>query len=111
MRFEESLKIDGTFEGEIESKGFLHIENGAMVTANIRVGTLVIGGVVRGDIEAAESVEMLETGKVYGNVRTAALKIADGVVFEGRCEMIRESEAVDIFSAGVEQVKNAAEPI
>ena len=36
LRFKESLKIDGTFEGEIESPGFLYIENGATVKANIR---------------------------------------------------------------------------
>ena len=46
LRFKESLKIDGTFEGEIESPGFLFIENGATVKANIKVGSVVVGGVV-----------------------------------------------------------------
>jgi len=111
LKFKDSLKIDGRFEGEIESSGYLYIENGATVTANIRVGSVVIGGIVRGNVEASEKLEMLTTGKVYGNIRTAKLKIADGVVFEGKCEMITNSDAIDIFAAQVGEVKKAAQRV
>jgi cytoskeletal protein CcmA (bactofilin family) len=111
LKFKDSLKIDGRFEGEIESSGYLYIENGATVTANIRVGSVVIGGIVRGNVEASEKLEMLTTGKVYGNIRTAKLKIADGVVFEGKCEMITNSDAIDIFAARVGEVKKAAQRV
>ncbi len=109
LRFKESLKIDGRFDGEIVSPGYLVIENGAVVTANIKVGSIVIGGVVRGNVEATEKLEMLTTGQVFGNIRTAKLKIADGVVFEGKCEMIKAPEGVDIFSAPVDQLKKAVQ--
>jgi cytoskeletal protein CcmA (bactofilin family) len=111
LRFRDSLKIDGNFEGEIESPGFLYIENGATVKANIKVGAVVIGGVVRGNVEASERLEMLTTGKVFGNIRTAKLNIADGVVFEGKCEMIKAPDSVDIFSAPVEQIKKATQSV
>ena len=111
LKFKDSLKIDGRFEGEIESSGYLYIENGATVTANIRVGSVVIGGIVRGNVEASEKLEMLTTGKVYGNIRTAKLKIADGVVFEGKCEMITNSDAIDIFAARVGEVIKAAQRV
>ena len=111
LRFKESLKIDGTFEGEIESPGFLYIENGATVKANIKVGSVVVGGVVRGNIEASERLEMLTTGKVFGNIRTAKLNIADGVVFEGKCEMIKNPEKLDIFSAPVANIKKATQSV
>jgi cytoskeletal protein CcmA (bactofilin family) len=111
LRFKESLKIDGTFEGEIESPGFLFIENGATVKANIKVGSVVVGGVVRGNIEASERLEMLTTGKVFGNIRTAKLNIADGVVFEGKCEMIKNPEKLDIFSAPVANIKKATQSV
>jgi cytoskeletal protein CcmA (bactofilin family) len=111
LKFRESLKIDGKFDGEIESPGFLYIENGAVVKANIKVGSVVVGGVVRGNIEASERLEMLATGRVFGNIRTAKLNIADGVVFEGKCEMIKNPEAVNIFSAPVEQIKKSAQSV
>jgi cytoskeletal protein CcmA (bactofilin family) len=111
MRFKDSLKIDGVFTGEIVSTGFLYIENGAMVTANIKVSSIVIGGTIKGNVEATEKLEMLATGKVFGNIRTAKLKIADGVVFEGKCEMIKNPQAVNIFSGPVDQLKNAAQSV
>ena len=105
MRFRDSLKIDGAFSGEIVSTGFLYVEQGATITANIRVGSVVVGGTIKGNIEATEKLEMLATGKVYGNIRTAKLKIADGVVFEGKCEMIKNPQAVNVFSGSVDQLK------
>ena len=111
MRFRDSLKIDGAFSGEIISSGFLYIEQGATITANIRVGSVVVGGTVRGNIEATEKLEMLASGRVYGNIRTAKLKIADGVVFEGKCEMIKNPQAINIFSGTVEQLKKSAQSV
>ncbi|HUI72847.1 MAG TPA: polymer-forming cytoskeletal protein [Spirochaetia bacterium] len=111
MRFHDSLKIDGSFTGEIISSGFLYIEQGASITANIRVGSVVVGGTVHGNIEATEKLEMLSSGKVYGNIRTAKLKIADGVVFEGKCEMIKNPQAINIFSGPVEQLKKSAQSV
>ena len=111
MRFTESLKIDGKFEGAIESSGYLYIEEGAEVTADIKVRSVVVGGIVHGNIEATEKLEMLSTGQVFGDVRTSKLKIADGVVFEGKCEMIRDPGTVDIFSDNVEKLKTSAQSV
>ena len=111
MRFKDSLKIDGSFTGEIVSSGFLYVEQGATITADIHVGSVVVGGTIKGNIEATEKLEMLSTGKVYGNIRTAKLKIADGVVFEGKCEMIKNPQAINIFSGPVEQLKKTAQSV
>jgi len=100
LKFSESLKIRGTFEGEIEAKGVLYIDQPAKVTARIvRASSIVVGGQVKGDLEAIDKIEMLPTARVYGNVRTTRLRIADGVVFEGRCDMIRSADAFNPFLA------------
>lgn len=100
LRFKDSLRIQGKFEGEIDSMGRLLIDGDAVVNARrIRASSVVVGGVVHGDIEAVDRLEMLPSAKVYGNVRTSKLRIADGVVFEGKCEMIRDSAAFDPFAA------------
>src|SRR5512142_1066222 len=99
LKFKDSLRIKGRFEGEIDSLGRLVIDDGADVKARrIRASSVVVGGVVHGDIEAADRLEMLPSAKVYGNVRTSKLRIADGVVFEGKCEMIRDPASFDPFS-------------
>jgi cytoskeletal protein CcmA (bactofilin family) len=88
LMYETSLKIDGYYKGKISSKGHLIIGEKAKVYANVQANTIVIAGEVKGDIEASERLEMLPTAKLYGNIRTRKLKMADGVVFEGRCEML-----------------------
>jgi cytoskeletal protein CcmA (bactofilin family) len=105
LTFTEALKIDGYFEGEIESTGVLFVEEGAHVEADIKAYTVVIAGHVEGDVIAKEKVEMLETCKLVGNVKTRKLRISDGVSFEGKCEMIKDPDTVDIFSAPVDTLK------
>ena len=107
MKFSESLKIDGKFEGDIESSGFLYIEEGALIKADIKVRAVVVGGIVHGNITASEKLEMLSTGQVYGNIKTSKLRIADGVVFDGKCEMIKSDSNIDVFSNPVEKLKDA----
>jgi len=89
LAFKKSLQINGNFEGEIVSGGFLVVGEGAVVKANIKAKTVIIIGTVHGNIEATSRLEIHTTGKLYGNIRTAKLQIADGVVFEGKCEMIK----------------------
>lgn len=110
LRFAGSVTISGTYEGEIEAGGFLYIQDGAMVTADVRAQRIVIGGRVQGNVEATTEVEMLPGCVVHGNVKAGRIRIADGVVFEGRCEMLRNGDALDIFSAPLEQLRSQAVP-
>jgi cytoskeletal protein CcmA (bactofilin family) len=92
LTFKKSLQINGTFEGEIKSGGFLVIGDDAVVKANISARTVIVKGTIYGNVEAADRLEIQSKGKIFGNIRTAKLTIADGVVFEGSCEMIRHYE-------------------
>jgi cytoskeletal protein CcmA (bactofilin family) len=108
LKFTESLKIDGRFEGEIDATGFLFISPEAEVKASsIRATSIIVGGTVYGDMEASEKLELLPSAKVVGNVKTSRLRIADGVIFEGQCEMIRSVLPADIFSGSVEEIKDS----
>jgi cytoskeletal protein CcmA (bactofilin family) len=89
LKFNTSIKIEGNFKGRIISKGYLMIGEKAKVKANIKANSIVIGGEVKGNVEASDRLEMLPTGKLYGNIKTKKLKMADGVIFEGTCEMLR----------------------
>jgi cytoskeletal protein CcmA (bactofilin family) len=91
LSFKKSLQINGYFEGEIVSDGFLVIGEGATVKANVKARSVIIYGTIHGNIEAAEKLEIQTDGKLYGNIRTAKLKISDGVVFEGKCEMVKSA--------------------
>jgi cytoskeletal protein CcmA (bactofilin family) len=90
--FKKSLQINGKFDGEISSGGYLVIGEEAVVKANIKADTVIIKGTVYGNVEAVSRLEIHTNGKLYGNIRTKKLVISDGVVFEGKCEMIKPYE-------------------
>lgn len=107
MNFHKPLRIAGRYEGTIESDGFLFIEKGAEIKADINVKNVVVGGTVYGDIVAEESLLLQESGKVFGNIRTASLEVENGFEFRGKCEMLRDLMGVDIFSQSVTHLKKA----
>lgn len=89
LSFNKTVKIEGKFKGKINSDGTLIIGRDADVEANIKASSVILEGTIKGNIEAMDKLEILPTGKLYGNIKTSKLKIADGVVFEGSCEMIK----------------------
>ncbi|MEM1024017.1 MAG: polymer-forming cytoskeletal protein [Myxococcota bacterium] len=90
LAFSGAVRIDGKFEGEIETKDLLLIGPGAEVKASLKVGSVVINGSVEGDIVAKASVEIKAPGRLKGNVSTPALIIEKGVLFDGTCKMSSE---------------------
>lgn len=92
LTFKKSLQINGSFQGEISSGGFLVIGEDAVVKANIKAKTVIVKGTIYGNVEALDRLEIQAKGRIFGNIRTSKLTIADGVVFEGSCEMIKPGE-------------------
>jgi cytoskeletal protein CcmA (bactofilin family) len=71
----------------------------------------VLAGTVKGNVEALELTEISSTGKLIGNLRTAQLRIEDGTVFEGKVEMLKSADALDIFVATPTQLKQSLETL
>ncbi len=87
MRFNHSLRINGKYQGKVEAKGLLVIGPNAKIKGDVTCDEVIVGGEIRGNIYARKRLELLDSAKLYGDIKTAKLKIADGVVFEGKCEM------------------------
>ena len=91
------IRVDGKVEGSVISEDSVIIGEHAVVKGDI-VGThVVIAGKVSGDVTAKTKLEILHTGKLYGDIKSPKLAMAEGVVFEGACEMEKEvQEALPI---------------
>jgi len=87
LTFEGTVRVDGQLEGEIYTKDTLIVGESAVVGAEINVHTIVISGIVRGNINATGKIEVHRPGKLFGNVKTPSLYIEEGVIFEGNCAM------------------------
>ena len=83
-----NLKINGNFNGTLETRGTLTIGSAAFVEANINGDNIVIAGKVRGDIVAQTMLVLMPTAVLTGNITTPKLNIVEGAVFQGRCQMM-----------------------
>lgn len=87
LTFEGTVRIDGTFTGEISTNDMLIVGEGAKVTADITCGSIVVNGEITGNIKASEMVELHKPAKVKGDVTTPSLMVDKGVVFDGTSKM------------------------
>lgn len=87
MTFEGVFRLDGKFEGEIFESGTLIVGETAMVKGKVALNTIIVNGLVEGDIYAKARVEIHSTGKVFGNLFTPILTINEGGIFDGHCKM------------------------
>ena len=91
LTFEGTVRVDGKLEGEIYTKDTLIVGESAVVGAEINVHTIVISGIVRGNVNATGKIEVHRPGKLFGNVKTPSLYIEEGVIFEGNCVMTEDA--------------------
>ncbi len=110
LNFEGTLRIEGVFSGEIHSESVLVVGEGAKVSAEVDVGTIVINGEVRGNVRAKTGVEIRHPGRLLGNVEAPSLTIEKGVIFEGSCRMENFETRTDSFLASPEKDKKVKEP-
>ena len=80
------VRIAGSFKGDVNVQGNLTIEVGARVTGQVRASTVIVGGELHGNIEAAVRVEVQETGMVVGDVKGGSLTVAAGSRMRGQVE-------------------------
>ncbi len=83
-----NLRINGTFEGTLNTKGNLTIGETAQVKATITGETVVIAGEVVGDIVASIELRLMAPARLVGDVETPSLVVQKGATLQGRLNMI-----------------------
>ena len=91
LNFDKPFLIRGKLSGDISAKGLLVVDEDAVVEANIKASRVIVRGSVKGDVTAAEKVEVSVTGKLIGNVTAPEIFMETGCVFNGRCTMTEKS--------------------
>jgi cytoskeletal protein CcmA (bactofilin family) len=64
----------------------------------------VYGNII-GTVHAQDKVDMTSGAKIHGDVSAAKLRIADGVLFEGKCKMTNVEKDIEIFHRPAEEIK------
>ena len=91
VRSSGGVRIEGDFEGTIEIAGNLVIGESSKVVAQISAHNVQIQGAVQGDV-TARRLEILDTGKLWGNIQVDSFVLDDGGFFRGQSKMQGEDE-------------------
>ncbi|MBI3182173.1 MAG: polymer-forming cytoskeletal protein [Myxococcales bacterium] len=84
---DEDLTVRGRVEGELTLTNTLIVEPSGVVKANVAVKNAIVSGVVVGNINATESVELTKEGRMVGDIHSPRVIIVDGASFRGRVDM------------------------
>jgi cytoskeletal protein CcmA (bactofilin family) len=80
---EGDLELAGRFEGLIHVSGRVLVGDRAEVDADITATTIIVGGKVRGNLNASGRVEILPQGVLTGNLKSGSFAAADGALVKG----------------------------
>ena len=87
LEFEDTMRIDGRFNGKIMSKNELIVGESATIEGDVHIGSIAISGTIVGKIVADQRVEIHRNGKVFCDIETPSLVIEEGAIFQGNCTM------------------------
>lgn len=89
LAFQGTVRINGTFRGEIFTPDTLIIGEGARVQGQVDAGTVIISGEFSGSIRAKHRVEIHRPAIFKGDIVTPSLRVDEGVIFEGHSKMVQ----------------------
>lgn len=100
------VRIEGALDGDVNLRGLFVVGESGRVQANhVRANVVIVAGLVRGDI-TAEKLEIRATGRVWGNVVTAAFATEEGAFLRGQ---IRMEDQIDLGPLPAPQDSNSPE--
>ena len=86
------IRIDGTFEGRLQSKGRVVIGETAVIKGDILCDNVDLCGKVEGNIYVKDTLALKEGCVVNGNLHIKKLSVELGATFNGNCKTITDAE-------------------
>ena len=93
------LRIDGTFEGKVQTKGRVVIGESAIIKGDIICENVDLWGRVEGDLYVKDTLALKEGCKMNGTINVSRLSVELGATFNGTCRTITEEEFNTITGA------------
>lgn len=87
-----SVRVDGKLEGNVDNATYVTVSKSGFMKGNISAKGVVIIGTLEGDI-CADSVEILSTAKINGNVRSKKILIEGGAQVNASIKVVNKEES------------------
>ena len=86
------IRIDGDIAGNLETDGAVIISEKARILGNVTAKSIIVGGIIIGDITAKDGIKLLSSSAVIGNIMSRRVQMEDKVIFHGHCISIENEE-------------------
>jgi len=87
-----SVVVDGVVNGSLKTAKDLRVGEGAKIKADVEADTATVAGEIHGNVHTNSRLELLPTGKVFGNVEATVLVVAEGAIVNGKVTMVKAAE-------------------
>ena len=87
LRSHANVRLDGTFTGTLEIEGNVLVGETAKITADINAKNVSIAGAVHGNV-SGKKVQLLRTGRIWGDIHATALTTEEGAFIDGKITMV-----------------------
>lgn len=87
LNSEGNIRIEGSVVGKVQTTQSVHVGEAAVIQADMQAGNAIIAGQVQGNIKVSGNLILQSTAKIHGDIACAILRVEDGALFTGKCNM------------------------
>jgi cytoskeletal protein CcmA (bactofilin family) len=87
-----AIRIDGKFEGDSLIVDKVFIGPKGKVKTNVKASSVVVEGVLIGNIQATNRVLLLPSSRILGDIQTPELIIQNGTILRGNCTISHRTD-------------------
>ena len=111
IKCDGTVRIEGKVEGSIRATKSVVVGKGGTVTGDIETQDVVVAGTVAGTVIGASRVELQETCRMEGDIRSRRIKLDEGGQVEGRFQMGKASAQPTPVAGGSSRAPEALGPV
>ena len=111
MKINGFIRIDGDIDGNLETDGNVIVGENARIRGDLTAKSVIIGGIIKGNVKALESVKVLAEAVVIGDIISRKVQVDGSAVIHGHCISIKDETEYKTASAEYLQSKAIKEKV
>jgi len=110
LSFEKGLRLQGRFEGKVNTPGRLHVGKEAKLMADVEAGAIIVEGEARGNLTANDRIELKQSCRYEGDLNATKLVVDEGAVFNGHVSVGPDAVKGGAVGAGAAPMRMGPRP-
>ena len=111
MKVNGFIRIDGDIDGSLETDGNVIVGENARIRGDLTAKSVIIGGIIKGNITASESVKILAEAAVIGDVISRKVQVDGSAIIHGHCISLKDETEYNNASGEYLQSKAIKEKV